>query len=174
MLFVIIIKLIIHSFPDHASVVYTGVPHPSLGSQRDLTQLVEAIHAEGMQVIVDINWTSFSRHSDFYNYDGSEEPTVFGALFQTSEAGVDSTGQVRRAIDLGVDRPGSLLLNDLLYRYTWTFGMDGVYWKGLLCLRVNGTECADGVGMENLPNAQYLRDVVKRLDTVKLWVGKMK
>ena len=79
-------------------------------------------------------------------------------------------GHVSQSIDLGTDRPSATILSDIIYRYSWKFGFDGIYWRGLLCLRLNSTQCNEGDGTENVSNALFLKDVVNQMDTMNLWV----
>ena len=155
---------------DHSKVVYPGVPHPAYGSQKELSQFVAAIHARGMKVLMDMDWTGFSKDSDFYNYDGSSYPSEFGPLFQETIDPFMYEGHVSQSIDLGTDRPSATILSDIIYRYSWKFGFDGIYWRGLLCLRLNSTQCNEGDGTENVSNALFLKDVVNQMDTMNLWV----
>ena len=101
-----------------------------------------------MRVLLDVDWTGFTDLAAF-PYDG----------------------RYARSIDLGSDRPAAAILSDLLYRYSWRLGVDGFYWRALLCLRLNGTRCSEGDGLENLSNARFLREMTTRLDTVALWVA---
>ena len=78
------VRVYLISHVDHAKVVYPGVPHPAYGSQKELSQFIAAIHERGLQVVLDMDWTGFSKDSDFYNYDGSFSPSEFGPLFQES------------------------------------------------------------------------------------------
>ena len=165
------VRVYLISHVDHAKVVYPGVPHPAYGSQKELSQFIAAIHERGLQVILDMDWTGFSKDSDFYNYDGSFSPSEFGPLFQESSSPFMYEGHLSQSIDLGTDRPGATLLNDIIYRYSWKFGFDGIYWRGLLCLRLNSTHCTEGAGVETLNNALFLKEVVSRMDTVGLWVS---
>ena len=170
--FVLVVGVLSHflSDVDHAKVVYPGVPHPAYGSQKELSQFIAAIHERGLQVIMDMDWTGFTKDSDYYNYDGSFSPSEFGPLFQPNVTPFMYEGHISQSIDLGTDRPSTILLNDIIYRYSWKFGFDGIYWRGLLCLRLNGTDCSEGDGVENLNNALFLKEVVNRMDTVGLWV----
>ena len=111
-----------------------------------------------MRVLLDVDWTGFTDLSDFYDYDGSRQPVDFGPLFQPGVAAFPYDGRYARSIDLGSDRPAAAILSDLLYRYSWRLGVDGFYWRALLCLRLNG-------------NARFLREMTTRLDTVALWVA---
>lgn len=124
-----------------------------------------------MRVLLDIDWTGFTDLSDFYDYDGSHRPVDFGPLFQPGVAAFPYEGHSVRSIDLGSDRPAAAILGDLLYRYSWRLGVDGFYWRSLLCLRLNGTRCSEGDGLENHSNALFLKEMTTRLDTVALWVA---
>lgn len=154
---------------DHSHVVYPDVLHPELGSQQELKLLVDSIHSLDMLVLVDLDWTGFDEFSNYYNYDGSSSPTPFGPLFQNTSV-YQYQGRTSRSINLSGDHPSSMLLTDVLYRYAYVYDMDGFYWKGLLCLRLDGPNCQVGEGKDNAFNTQFLKNLVTSFDTVTLWV----
>lgn len=55
--------------------------------------------------------------------------------------------------------------------FTSLVGFDGVYWKGLLCLRLDGARCGSGQGEENAVLSAMLGSVVGHFPSVGLWVG---
>lgn len=157
------------SIVDHSHVVYPDVTHPDLGSQRQLMNLINAIHSLDMNVIVDIDWTGFDSFSNYYDYDGSGKPTDFGSLFQNTTE-YDYLGRRSRSVNLSVDHPGALLLSEILSRYKYTYQFDGVYWRGLLCMRLDDENCQLGIGRDNRVNSAFLRNIKTELNGDFLWV----
>ena len=83
----------------------------------------------------------------------------------------------------GVQHPnfGSISELQLLVRAIHSYGMrvvldmdlsgfDGVYWKGLLCFRLNSAHCALGSGRDNSVNTELLQRVVATFEDVQIWV----
>ena len=154
---------------DHSHVVYPDVIQPLLGSQQQLKRLIDRIHQYGMRVIIDIDWTGFDNQSNFFNYDESNQPTSYGPLFQNTTI-YSYNGHEGRSLDLSVDHAGYHLLENVLYRYSYTYQFDGIYWKGMLCFRLNHIHCENGFGEENTSNTDFLLNVKSIADTVDLWV----
>ena len=144
--------------------------HPSLGSHVDLKILIDAIHALEMRVIVDIDWSGFDNSSNYYNYDGSSYPSSFGPLFQNTSS-YQYQDHISQLMNLEDSHPGSILLVDLLRRLTTTYQFDGIYWKGLLCLRLEDADCQFGVGKVNVINEQFLKTITSKLSNIAIWVG---
>lgn len=154
---------------DNSHVVYPDVIHPDLGSQKQLMNLVDAIHSLGMSVIIDIDWTGFDSFSNYYDYDGSGKPTNFGSLFQNTTE-YNYLDRRSRSVNLNADHPGALLLSDILTRYMYTYQFDGVYWRGLLCMRLDDENCQLGIGRDNGVNSAFLRNIKTELNGEFLWV----
>ena len=45
-----------------------------------------------------------------------------------------------------------------------------MYWKGLLCFRLNSAHCALGSGRDNSVNTELLQRVVATFEDVQIWV----
>ena len=160
---------LLRSSLDQASIVYPGVQHPNFGSISELQLLVRAIHSYGMRVVLDMDLSGFDGHSNFYNYDESAAPSRYGPLFvNATEYAYD--GRKARALNLEENEPARTVLEDTLYDLTTTLGFDGVYWKGLLCFRLNSAHCALGSGRDNSVNTELLQRVVATFEDVQIWV----
>ena len=161
--------MLISSFLDQASIVYPGVQHPNFGSISELQLLVQAIHNHGMKVILDVDFSGFDSHSNLYNYDESASPSSYGPLFDNfTEYTYD--GRRVRALNMEGSQPAHTMLEDMLYDLTTTLGFDGVYWKGLLCFRLQSEQCVNGSGQDNSVNTDLLRRVVESFEDVQIWV----
>ena len=119
--------------------VYEGVQHPAYGSQEDLIALVQAIHTKGMLVMIDVDWSGLSRYSDFYDYDGSSIPTSFGPLFQATYDTYEYQAKTCKKFDLSSGSAGETIVSSALSRLATVFGFDGIYWRGLMCLRLDSS-----------------------------------
>ena len=143
--------------------------HPNFGSISELQLLVRAIHELDMRVILDLDLSGFDDRSNLYNYDESAAPSSYGPLFaNTTEYVYD--GRRARALNMEENLPGRTVLEDTLYDLATTLGFDGVYWKGLLCFRLNGAHCAYGSGRDNAMNTELLQRVVETFEDVGIWV----
>ena len=164
------LSLFLASHPDHGSILTPEAPHPDHGSFTELKSLVRAIHARGMRVLFDVDWTGLSNASSFYDYDQSGQPSAYGPLFME---GVEYDYDAHRAQKprLEADHPLFTLFANLLDVFTGLLGFDGVYWKGLLCLRLEDRACSKGQGSENRPLLEMLQSVVGDVPSVGLWVG---
>ena len=151
-------------------VVFPDVIHPSLGSSYTILQFISVAHSLNIHVICDIDFTGFSSASNYYNYDLSSSPTPFGPLFQSTSS-YSYNDHTCRAADMGEDHPMNVILSNMLYRYSYVLGFDGVYWKGLLCFRLDDARCGEGKGEDNAVNTELLKEIKHRFDTVKYWVG---
>ena len=76
-----------------------------------------------------------------------------------------------QAADLGEDHPMNVVLTNMIYRYTYVLGFDGLYWKGLLCFRLDDPRCGEGIGEDNVIHTKLLKEAKHHFDTVKYWVG---
>lgn len=152
--------------------VYEGVQHPAYGSQEDLIALVQAIHTKGMLAMIDVDWSGLSRYSDFYDYDGSSIPTSFGPLFQATYDTYEYQAKTCKKFDLSSGSAGETIVSSALSRLATVFGFDGIYWRGLMCLRLDSSNCERGTGSDNAVNTQYLREVVSRFSSsISFFVG---
>ena len=152
--------------------VYEGVQHPAYGSQEDLIALVQAIHTKGMLAMIDVDWSGLSRYSDFYDYDGSSIPTSFGPLFQATYDTYEYQAKTCKKFDLSSGSAGETIVSSALSRLATVFGFDGIYWRGLMCLRLDSSNCERGTGSDNAINTQYLREVVSRFaSSISFFVG---
>lgn len=152
--------------------VYEGVQHPAYGSQEDLIALVQAIHSKGMLAMIDVDWSGLSRYSDFYDYDGSSIPTSFGPLFQATYDTYEYQAKTCKKFDLSSGSAGETIVSSALSRLATVFGFDGIYWRGLMCLRLDSSNCERGTGSDNAINTQYLREVVSRFaSSISFFVG---
>lgn len=152
--------------------VYEGVQHPAYGSQEDLIALVQAIHTKGMLAMIDVDWSGLSRYSDFYDYDGSSIPTSFGPLFQATYDTYEYQSKTCKKFDLASGSAGETIVSSALSRLATVFGFDGIYWRGLMCLRLDSSNCERGTGSDNAINTQYLREVVSRFSSsISFFVG---
>ena len=138
----------VSSILDHGSILTPEAPHPAHGSFTDLKALVSAIHSRGMRVLFDVDWTGFSNASCFYDYDQSGHPSSYGPLFETGEE-YRYDAHLSQKPRLWEDHPMFTLFANTLDAFTSLLGFDGVYWKGLLCLRLDGARCGAGQGEEN-------------------------
>ena len=152
--------------------VYQGVQHPVYGSQADLVSLVQEIHRNGMFAMIDMDWSGLSRYSDFYDYDGSSIPTSFGPLFQSTYDTYEYQTKTCKKFDLSSGSAGETIVNSAIERLGTVFGFDGIYWRGLMCLRLDSSDCQRGTGSDNAINTQYLRQVVSQFsDSISFFVG---
>ncbi|CBK20608.2 uncharacterized protein [Blastocystis hominis] len=154
----------------HGTILTPEAPHPAHGSFTDLKALVEAIHSRGMRVLFDVDWTGFSNASVFYDYDQSGHPSSYGPLFEPGEE-YRYNAHLSQKPRLTEDQAMFSLFASTLDAFTGPLGFDGVYWKGLLCLRLDGARCAHGQGSENAALAAMLRSVVGHFPAVRLWFG---
>ena len=165
-------SVIDHRCWKYNSHVYEGVQHPDLGSQQDLQDLVAAIHDHGMKAMIDLDWSGLNRYSDFYDYDGSSTPTTFGPLFQPTYDIYQYYGRACKKIDLSSGSAAETVLNAVIDRYARVFGFDGIYWRGMMCLRLDSPNCESGQGTDNAINTHYLQRVVSLFqNSVSFFVG---
>ena len=144
--------------------------HPLFGSTTDIITFIHKAHTLSIRVLIDLDVTGFTPDSNYYTYDLSSYPSPFGPLFQnTSSFPYHNT--TSKTVDLGEDYPMNTMVSNLLFRYSYVLGFDGVYWKGLLCLRLDGERCFEGEGEDNVVNTEFLKQVRARADTVSIWVG---
>ena len=136
--------------------VYEGVQHPAYGSPEELVDLVQAIHQKGMLAMIDVDWSGLSRYSDFYDYDGSSIPTSFGPLFQATYDTYEYQSKTCKKFDLSRGSAGETIVSSALDRLATVFRFDGIYWRGLMCLRLDSSNCERGTGSDNAINTQYL------------------
>mgnify|MGYP006954138942 FL=1 len=155
---------------DHASVVYPGIPHPRYGLQSSLHSLLANISFTGMSSLHDVDLTQFSTASDWYNYDGSANSTWFGSLFDAEAPLFQYQGRTCGKPDLRTGTVSHTLLKTMLTRFVNEFGFTGLWWRGLLCLRLDGERCFEGEGEDNVVNTEFLKQVRARADTVSIWV----
>ena len=156
---------------DRSSIVYPGVQHPNFGSASELQAMITSIHSYGMRVVVDFDLSGFDAFSDWYNYDESSKPSAYGPLFLNSTE-YKYDGRTARTLALEPSSPAYVAVEDILYEYSETLDLDGVYWKGLLCFRLNSVECAAGRGDDIDMNIALLRKVVYDYqESFSLWVG---
>ena len=156
---------------DQSSIVYPGVQHPNFGSISELQTMIRRIHSYGMQVVIDFDLSGFDAFSDWYNYDGSSKPSAYGPLFLNSTE-YKYDGRTARALALESTSPAYMAVEDILYEYSETLDFDGVYWKGLLCFRLDSVDCASGRGDDIDVNVALLRRVVHDYQGMfSIWVG---
>ena len=160
----------VSSILDDGSILTPEAPHPAHGSFTELKALVSAIHSRGMRVLFDVDWTGFSNASCFYDYDQSGHPSSYGPLFETG-AEYRYDAHLSQKPRLWEDHPMFTLFANTLDVFTSLVGFDGVYWKGLLCLRLDGARCGSGQGEENAVLSAMLGSVVGHFPSVGLWVG---
>ncbi|CBK24845.2 uncharacterized protein [Blastocystis hominis] len=152
--------------------VYEGVQHPAYGSPEELVDLVQAIHQKGMLAMIDVDWSGLSRYSDFYDYDGSSIPTSFGPLFQATYDTYEYQSKTCKKFDLSRGSAGETIVSSALDRLATVFRFDGIYWRGLMCLRLDSSNCERGTGSDNAINTQYLREVVSQFSSsISFFVG---
>lgn len=144
---------------DHASVVYPGIPHPRYGLQSSLCSLLANISFTGMSSLHDVDLTQFSTASDWYNYDGSANSTWFGTLFDAEAPLYQYQGRTRGKPDLQTGTVSHTLLRAMLTRFVGEFGFTGLWWRGLLCLRLDSRECEQGEGSDNKKAVRFLRSM---------------
>ena len=132
--------------------------HPLFGSTTDIITFIHKAHTLSIRVLIDLDVTGFTPDSNYYNYDLSSYPSPFGPLFQnTSSFPYHNT--TSKTVDLGEDYPMNTMVSNLLFRYSYVLGFDGVYWKGLLCLRLDSRECEQGEGSDNEKAVRFLRSM---------------
>lgn len=154
--------------------VYEGVQHPAYGSPEELVDLVQAIHQKGMLAMIDVDWSGLSRYSDFYDYDGSSIPTSFGPLFQATYDTYEYQSKTCKKFDLSRGSAGETIVSSALDRLATVFRFDGIYWRGLMCLRLDSSNCERGTGSDNAINTQYLREVVSQFSSsISFFVGQL-
>ena len=152
--------------------VYEGVQHPSYGSPEELVALVDEIHKNRILAMIDVDWSGLSRYSDFYDYDGSSIPTSFGPLFQSTYDTYEYQSKTCKKFDLSSGSAGETIVSSAVNRLATVFGFDGIYWRGLMCLRLDSTNCERGTGSDNAINTQYLREVVSKFSsTISFFVS---
>lgn len=154
----------------NAHTIFPDVIHPFLGTSADILQFIHAAHALQIRVICDIDFTAFTAASNYFNYDLSSFPTAFGPLFESSSSFAYNS-HTCQAADLGEDHPMNVVLTNMIYRYTYVLGFDGLYWKGLLCFRLDDPRCGEGIGEDNVIHTKLLKETKHHFDTVKYWVG---
>ena len=153
----------------HASLLTPEAPHPALGSLQELKKLVTMIHNRGMKVLFEVDWTGFSNRSSYYNYDQSGMPTMYGPLFMdTQEYSYD--GHLAQKPCLITDHPLFTIFSGVIDRYIEYYGFDGLYWKGMLGLRLDDMNCGQGYGNDNRLLTEMLQSVVNQFGSVNLWV----
>lgn len=141
---------------DRPNVVYPGILHPAYGSLTDLKALIQAILAEGLFVVMDMDLSKFTTHSDWYDYDGSASPYSYGSLFEpVSLYQYDSRMCSKPKLTAGT--PTRTIILSMLRRYVRDYKLSGFYWRGLLCLRLDGEECEKGKGSDNLNAISFLK-----------------
>lgn len=143
---------------DRPNNVYFGIPHPGYGTQEELHSLIQSILDLGMSVIVDMDITKFTSHSDWYNYDGTASATSFGSMFQSTPLYLYDSRTCAKPVLQSGSASRSVLLS-ALRRYVSAFGFKGFYWKGILCLRLDGENCETGDGTDNTSSISFLKSL---------------
>ena len=154
------------SLTDHSSVVFPGIPHPAHGSQSSLSSLLRQIAFIGMSSLYDVDISSFSAQSDWYSYDGSANATWFGTLFDPSAPLYDYEGSRCGKPQLASGHVTRSLLMTMLQRPVEEFGFSGLWWRGVLCLRLKDEQCAKGKGGDDLTAVRFVQNVVRTVGTV--------
>ena len=150
----------------NSSVVFPGIPHPAHGSHSSLSSLLYQIAFTGMSSLYDIDISCFSTHSDWYNYDGSANATWFGSLFNVASPLYDYEGKHCAKPRMDSGHVVHSLLTSILERPVKEFGFSGLWWRGVLCLRLNSPQCAQGKGDDDLTAVRFVRNVVRTVGTV--------
>ncbi|OAO12710.1 BiP [Blastocystis sp. ATCC 50177/Nand II] len=150
----------------HSSVVFPGIPHPAHGSQSSLSSLLRQIAFIGMSSLYDVDISSFSAQSDWYSYDGSANATWFGTLFDPSAPLYDYEGSRCGKPQLALGHVTRSLLTTMLQRPVEEFGFSGLWWRGVLCLRLKDEQCAKGKGGDDLTAVRFVQNVVRTVGTV--------
>lgn len=109
-----------------------------------------------MSVVIDMDISKFTTHSNWHDYDGSASATSFGSLFDPSPLFLYDTRMCAKPLLTSGATSRSLVLS-LLQRYINDLHFKGFYWKGLLCLRLDGEECEKGKGSDNLNAISFLK-----------------
>lgn len=137
--------------------MYPGIPHPSYGTQRELTTLLQALRSRGVASLLDVD-LSVSTASDWFDFDGTASQYAFGSLFD--KTGVFDCHQRRCARpDLATGSVARQLVATYLRRFVETIGFDGLWWRNVLCLRLKGDRCASGSGNDHTVAIAFLRSL---------------
>ena len=139
--------------------MYFGHPHPQYGLQSELRSMIQSIHQNGLSVVLDMDLSKFTSYSDWYDYDTSATATSFGSLFDSSSPLYHYDSKTCSKLELKSNTPTRSLVLSILQRYTREMGFDGFYWKGLLCLRLHGSECENGKGSDNTDAIVFLKSL---------------
>ena len=137
--------------------MYPGIPHPSYGTQHELTQLLQALRLQGVSSLLDVD-LSVSTASDWYDFDGSASQYAFGSLFDHTGVFACHERSCARP-DLATGSVSRQLVTTYLRRFVETIGFDGLWWRNLLCLRLKGDRCESGVGNDHTVAIAYLRSL---------------
>ena len=147
--------------PDHSRVIYPGIPHPDLGSVSDLHAFLAKLMQFQISAVAELDLAHFTHDSDWYNYDGSATSQSFGALFGVSPV-YSYRDETCSKPDFRTGAASQLVLSSILNRYVSTFGLHGFWMKGMLCLRLDGASCEQGVGADNDHVISFLREMANR------------
>ena len=145
------------SHADDLSVVYPGIPHPTYGTQRELTELLQALRLQGVASLLDVD-LSVSTASDWYDLDGTASQYAFGSLFDRTGL-FACHGRSCARPDLATGSVARQLVTTYLRRFVETLGFDGLWWRNLLCLRLKGDRCESGGGNDHTVAIAYLRSL---------------
>ena len=137
--------------------MYPGIPHPTYGTQRELTELLQALRRQGVASLLDVD-LSASTASDWYDLDGTASQYAFGSLFDRTGL-FDCDGRRCARPDLATGAVARQLVTAYLRRFVETLGFDGLWWRSLLCLRLKGDRCAVGGGGDHVVAVAYLRSL---------------
>ncbi|CBK22856.2 uncharacterized protein [Blastocystis hominis] len=145
----------------HSRVIYPGIPHPDLGSVSDLHAFLAKLMQFQISAVAELDLAHFTHDSDWYNYDGSATSQSFGALFGVSPV-YSYRDETCSKPDFRTGAASQLVLSSILNRYVSTFGLHGFWMKGMLCLRLDGASCEQGVGADNDHVISFLREMANR------------
>lgn len=142
------------------SITYPGIIHSHFGTIEAFREMVSIFHQEGIQVLLEVNWSFFDTSSVLYDCDCSGKWGSFYSDFPITEV------KEMRKPSFNTLKLARKYIWKILNRWRDEVGIDGIVWQYSSCLFYSGEYCLGEIGAVDHDGYSMIRDFVQDSDFV--------